>query len=136
MPVYEYKCTECQQHFDVEQSFTDDALTEMDGCETDAEGTHRLKKVFSAVGISFKGDGFYRNDARSSGSKSSAASSNGSSESLSKSDGGSDSSSSSGKDDSSSSSKSTTGSSSAGSSNGSSPSGSSGSKTSAASSSD
>ncbi len=76
MPVYEYKCPLCEQHFDIEQSFTDDALTTLEGCEVDDEGLHRLKKVFSAVGISFKGDGFYRNDARSS-SGGSTSSSNG-----------------------------------------------------------
>lgn len=70
MPVYEYKCTVCAEHFDIEQSFTDDTLTELDGCEVDGSGRHQLKKVFSAVGISFKGDGFYKNDSRSGGSKS------------------------------------------------------------------
>ena len=44
------------------QKFTDDALTECPNCQG------RLKKVFSAVGIVFKGSGFYRNDSRSSGS--------------------------------------------------------------------
>lgn len=73
MPVYEYKCTACDQHMDVEQSFADDALTVLPGCDVDGSGEHQLKKVFSAVGISFKGDGFYRNDARP-GSKSSSSS--------------------------------------------------------------
>ena len=58
---------------DVEQSFADDALTTLPGCEAEGSDDHQLKKVFSAVGISFKGDGFYRNDARS-GSKSSSSS--------------------------------------------------------------
>ncbi|MGB5759960.1 MAG: FmdB family zinc ribbon protein [Acidimicrobiales bacterium] len=75
MPIYEYKCTVCEQHIDVEQSFTDDALTVLDGCAIDPSGQHRLKKVFSAVGISFKGDGFYRNDARAGASKSAASTS-------------------------------------------------------------
>lgn len=75
VPIYEYKCTVCEQHIDVEQSFTDDALTVLDGCELDPRGQHRLKKVFSAVGISFKGDGFYRNDARAGTSKSAASTS-------------------------------------------------------------
>ena len=94
MPVYEYKCTVCEQHMDVEQSFSDDALTTLPGCEVHKSGKHQLKKVFSAVGISFKGDGFYRNDARSgskastgksteSSSTSSDSSSSGSSESSS-----------------------------------------------------
>lgn len=75
MPVYEYKCTACDQRFDVEQSFSDDPLTTMEGCEIDGDGTHRLKKLFSAVGISFKGDGFYRNDARPGAKSSTSASS-------------------------------------------------------------
>lgn len=79
VPVYEYKCPDCEQHFDIEQSFTDDALTTLEGCEVNGDGMHRLKKVFSAVGISFKGDGFYRNDARSGSSSSSSSSSDSSS---------------------------------------------------------
>ncbi len=87
VPVYEYKCTVCQNHFDIEQSFADDALTTLEGCDVDEGGQHQLKKVFSAVGISFKGDGFYRNDSR--GSKSSSTSSGSLSSSSSASDGGS-----------------------------------------------
>lgn len=77
MPTYEYKCTVCQNRFDVEQSITDDALTSMPGCDETPDGEHQLKKVFSAVGISFKGDGFYRNDSRSGSKTSSKSSSNG-----------------------------------------------------------
>ncbi len=61
MPTYEYRCSVCEQHFDVEQSFSDPTLETMPGCD---EGDHQLKKVFSAVGISFKGSGFYKNDSR------------------------------------------------------------------------
>lgn len=77
MPIYEYKCKVCEEQFEVEQSFTDDALTTMPGCEIDPQGDHRVRKVFSAVGISFKGDGFYRNDSRSKSSSSSSSSSGG-----------------------------------------------------------
>lgn len=73
MPTYEYKCTECNERFEVEQSIHDDALTSLQGKTHE----HQLKKVFSPVGIAFKGEGFYRNDTRSS---SSSASSNGSSD--------------------------------------------------------
>ncbi|MDH3684122.1 MAG: FmdB family transcriptional regulator [Acidimicrobiia bacterium] len=66
MPTYEYKCTVCADHFDIEQSITEDTLTSLTGCAVADDGDHKLKKVFSAVGISFKGDGFYRNDSRSS----------------------------------------------------------------------
>ncbi|MET9171823.1 FmdB family zinc ribbon protein [Streptomyces misionensis] len=74
MPTYQYQCTECGEGLEAVQKFTDDALTECPSCGG------RLKKVFSAVGIVFKGSGFYRNDSRGSTSSSSpAAKSSGSS---------------------------------------------------------
>ncbi|MGW2418036.1 FmdB family zinc ribbon protein [Streptomyces sp. NPDC001709] len=85
MPTYQYQCTECGEGLEAVQKFTDDALTECPNCGG------RLKKVFSAVGIVFKGSGFYRNDSRGStsssspASKSSSTSSAGSSSSESKS---------------------------------------------------
>ncbi|MBJ6616185.1 FmdB family zinc ribbon protein [Streptomyces cellulosae] len=69
MPTYQYQCTECGEGLEAVQKFTDDALTECPSCQG------RLKKVFSAVGIVFKGSGFYRNDSRGSSSSSSPASS-------------------------------------------------------------
>ncbi|AWI29511.1 FmdB family transcriptional regulator [Streptomyces sp. ICN441] len=90
MPTYQYQCTECGEGLEAVQKFTDDALTECPGCHG------RLKKVFSAVGIVFKGSGFYRNDSRGSSSgstpsassaKSSASSSSASSASSSSSSG-------------------------------------------------
>ena len=69
MPVYEYKCRLCDERFDIEQSITDDAVTTLEGCAIDPSGEHQLKKVFHAVGIAFRGDGFYRNDSRSSPAK-------------------------------------------------------------------
>lgn len=68
MPTYQYQCTECGEGLEAVQKFTDDALTECPSCGG------RLKKVFSAVGIVFKGSGFYRNDSRGSTSSSSPAS--------------------------------------------------------------
>lgn len=73
MPTYSYRCTECSTTFDIQQAFTDDALTECPTCQG------RLRKVFSAVGVTFNGSGFYRTDSRSSGSGSSGSSSTGSS---------------------------------------------------------
>ncbi|CAL2057798.1 MULTISPECIES: FmdB family zinc ribbon protein [Streptomyces] len=67
MPTYQYQCTECGEGLEAVQKFTDDALTECPNCNG------RLKKVFSAVGIVFKGSGFYRNDSRGSSSSSSPA---------------------------------------------------------------
>ncbi|MFD3379015.1 MULTISPECIES: FmdB family zinc ribbon protein [unclassified Streptomyces] len=67
MPTYQYQCTECGEGLEAVQKFTDDALTVCPSCDG------RLKKVFSAVGIVFKGSGFYRNDSRGSSSSSSPA---------------------------------------------------------------
>ena len=58
MPTYQYRCQSCKDEFEVRQSFADEALT---ACpDTDCGGS--VNKVFSGVGISFKGDGFYKND--------------------------------------------------------------------------
>ncbi|MER7478661.1 FmdB family zinc ribbon protein [Streptomyces sp. NPDC126510] len=100
MPTYQYQCTECGEGLEAVQKFTDDALTECPNCKG------RLKKVFSAVGIVFKGSGFYRNDSRGSSSSSSPAKS--SSTSGSSSDSGSSSSASSSSSSTGSSSSSTT----------------------------
>ena len=64
MPVYEYRCRTCGHQFDIQQSFTDDALTECPECRGE------LRKVFAPVGISFKGSGFYKTDSRSGSSSS------------------------------------------------------------------
>ncbi|MFD9002004.1 FmdB family zinc ribbon protein [Streptomyces sp. NPDC059582] len=69
MPTYQYQCTECGEGLEAVQKFTDNALTECPNCGG------RLKKVFSAVGIVFKGSGFYRNDSRGSSSSTSPATS-------------------------------------------------------------
>ena len=58
MPTYQYACTECGHAFDQFQSFSDDALTQCPECQG------RLRKIFNAVGVVFKGSGFYRNDSR------------------------------------------------------------------------
>ena len=63
MPTYQYQCTECGEGLEAVQKFTDDALTVCPNCDG------RLKKVFSAVGIVFKGSGFYRNDSRTGSEK-------------------------------------------------------------------
>jgi putative FmdB family regulatory protein len=59
MPTYEYACKSCGEHLEVVQSFRDEPLRECPVCGG------QLRKVFSPVGISFKGSGFYRNDSRS-----------------------------------------------------------------------
>jgi putative FmdB family regulatory protein len=74
MPTYQYACTSCGERLEAVQKFSDDPLTECPACA----GT--LRKVFSAVGVVFKGSGFYKTDSRSrSGSKSGASSSSSSS---------------------------------------------------------
>ena len=59
MPTYQYACTECDHRFDAIQSFSDPSLTECPVCGG------KLRKVYSSVGIVFKGSGFYRTDSRS-----------------------------------------------------------------------
>lgn len=61
MPTYSYACTACEHRFDTVQRFTDSSLTDCPEC------SGRLRKLFSAVGIVFKGSGFYRTDSRSGG---------------------------------------------------------------------
>ena len=58
MPTYQYACTACDERLEAVQSFTDAPLTECPVCG----GT--LRKVFSAVGVVFKGSGFYKTDSR------------------------------------------------------------------------
>ncbi|MCP4851222.1 MAG: FmdB family transcriptional regulator [Actinomycetia bacterium] len=62
MPTYQYRCQTCEGEFELRQSFTDDALTTC----IDVECHGPVNKVFSGVGIAFKGDGFYKNDHGSS----------------------------------------------------------------------
>ncbi|SEG99289.1 putative regulatory protein, FmdB family [Nonomuraea solani] len=64
MPTYQYACNDCGEQLEAVQKFTDDALTVCPACEG------KLRKVFSAVGIVFKGSGFYKTDNRSSSSTS------------------------------------------------------------------
>lgn len=58
MPTYSYRCTECDNAFDIHQAFTDDTLTVCPVCGG------KLRKVFSPVGVTFSGSGFYRTDSR------------------------------------------------------------------------
>lgn len=61
MPVYEYACKACGEHFEVSQSFTDAPLSTCERCGGP------LRKVFPNVGVVLKGSGFYRTDSRSDG---------------------------------------------------------------------
>ena len=83
MPTYQYACTSCGERLEVVQKFSDDPLTVCPAC------SGALRKVFSPVGVVFKGSGFYKTDSRS---KSTSTSSSSSSSSPAKSDSGSSSS--------------------------------------------
>jgi putative FmdB family regulatory protein len=109
MPTYSYRCTECDNAFDIHQAFTDDTLTVCEVCGG------RLRKLFNTIGVTFNGSGFYRTDSRSEGGKSGSGGSSSSSGSDASS-GGSSSGSSSGGSSSSSSSSSSSGSTTSGSS--------------------
>ncbi len=60
MPTYEYECQSCHQRIEAVQRFSDPPLTTCPHCGGS------LRKVFSSVGIVFKGSGFYKTDSRSS----------------------------------------------------------------------
>ena len=77
MPPYQYACTECGHSFEQFQSFSEDALTVCPECNG------RLRKLFNAVGVVFKGSGFYRTDSRSGSSGSTPAATSASSSSSS-----------------------------------------------------
>jgi predicted nucleic acid-binding Zn ribbon protein len=73
MPTYVYKFLETGETIEVQQAFTDEPLTEL---VHPVDGTKKaVKKVFTPVGVSFKGGGFYKTDSRGSSSSSSSSSS-------------------------------------------------------------
>ena len=76
MPTYQYACKEpaCGHRFEAVQSFSDDPIAICPVCEG------QVRKVFSAVGVVFKGSGFYRTDSRENANSSNGSSSNGSGE--------------------------------------------------------
>ena len=59
MPTYEYACSACGHEFEAVQSFSDAAITECPECKGE------VRKVYSNVGVVFKGSGFYKTDSRS-----------------------------------------------------------------------
>jgi putative FmdB family regulatory protein len=70
VPTYSYRCTECDNAFDIQQALSDDSLTECPACKG------KLRKLFNTVGVTFNGSGFYRTDSRnSSGGESTSSSS-------------------------------------------------------------
>jgi putative FmdB family regulatory protein len=85
MPTYEYRCKSCAHQMEVQQAFTDDPLGTCPECQGP------LRKVYGNVGISFKGSGFYKNDARGGSSSKASPSTSTSGDSASKDTGSSDS---------------------------------------------
>jgi len=85
VPTYSYACTQCDNRFDIVQSFTDEALSVCSEC------SGKLRKLFNSVGIVFKGSGFYRTDSRGGASTASepAKSDSGASSTAASSDSGS-----------------------------------------------
>ena len=75
MPTYSYRCTECDNAFDIQQALSDDSLTECPSCKG------KLRKLFNTVGVTFNGSGFYRTDSRSGGNSTSSSTSSSSSSS-------------------------------------------------------
>ena len=67
MPTYQYACTSCGEQLEAVQKFSDEPLTECPACGG------RLRKVFSAVGVVFKGSGFYKTDSRTTAKKSTSS---------------------------------------------------------------
>jgi putative FmdB family regulatory protein len=67
MPTYQYACTQCGERLEIVQKFSDEPLTECPACA----GT--LRKVFSPVGVVFKGSGFYKTDSRTTSKTSSSS---------------------------------------------------------------
>lgn len=72
MPTYQYRCRNCDEFLEAFQKFSDDALTTCPAC-----GEEQLRKVYNAVGVVFKGSGFYKTDHRSDSRKSGASGSSG-----------------------------------------------------------
>jgi len=66
VPTYQYICTECEHSFEVTQAFTDSTVPTCPECNG------IVRKVFSSVGVVFKGSGFYRTDSRGAATSSSA----------------------------------------------------------------
>ncbi|MBB5870468.1 putative FmdB family regulatory protein [Allocatelliglobosispora scoriae] len=68
MPTYQYACTACGHQLEAVQSFSDESLTVCPACDG------KLRKLFSGVGVVFKGSGFYRTDSRNAASAAAPAS--------------------------------------------------------------
>jgi predicted nucleic acid-binding Zn ribbon protein len=71
MPTYVYKFVETGETIEVQQGFSEESLTEAIHPATGV--SMRVKKVFTPVGVTFKGGGFYKTDSRGGSSKSTSS---------------------------------------------------------------
>ena len=81
MPIYEYACTACGERVEAKQGFDDPPLETCEVCGG------KLRKLYSPVGVVFKGSGFYSTDTKkksSSGSSSKSSDSKNDAKSSSK----------------------------------------------------
>ncbi len=62
MPLYQYRCRECQQELEIRQSFSEDPLELCPNCGA----PQGLFRVIQPAGVVFKGSGFYINDSKGS----------------------------------------------------------------------
>jgi predicted nucleic acid-binding Zn ribbon protein len=73
MPTYVYRFVDTDETIEVQQAFTDDSLTHVKHPATGKK--MKVKKVFTPVGVTFRGGGFYKTDSRGGSSKSSSTAS-------------------------------------------------------------
>ena len=66
VPIYSYHCDTCEHEFELKQGFDSEPLHECPRCRNVA------RRQFHAVGIIYKGSGFYATDYRNSGGSSSS----------------------------------------------------------------
>ena len=59
MPIFEYRCNECNEAFEVLKLSNKDNHTSCSAC-----GSERVHRIISPVGIIFKGSGFYVTDSK------------------------------------------------------------------------
>ena len=63
MPTYQYACPSCDHRFEAVQRMADDPIRDCPQCG------NGVRRVFSSVGVTFKGSGFYKTDSRSSSTR-------------------------------------------------------------------
>ena len=69
MPIYEYRCADCDHQLEVVQKLSEEPIVNCPVCKKDS-----LKKIISAAGFRLKGDGWYETDFKSGKKKNVAGS--------------------------------------------------------------